>query len=461
MDFSSANTVFWEPFLQLGVLSIILLVTNIVQRKIKLFQKIIFPTGILMGFVILFLRTKGILELNVIHLETIAYHALAIGSIAFALRVPTKGLYSSSLTGLKSGALILSTQLVTALAGLAVTITLGLIALPGLHKATGIALPMIYMSGPNLASFFGGAFRAVGMPTPPGNRFGFSLAIISFIITTVIGIILLNIFKLTGRLRKPGSEMNFESSVTIDAYLHEKELPFSKSLDRGTLQFALILLVYLGTYWVVHFMCYALYIISPAISNAIGPMLWGFHFLVGLILAIALRKVLQAFQVAELMTYQVQNNYLLGRIAGVAFDVMMITGIASINLDNLVGYNLLFVALAVVGPIPASFFVYFVCKKLYPDYATEGFFSMYGTLMSGLASGILLLREVDPEFKTPAATNLVSGSVYGLLLGIPAPIMAAIASHSAIRTYVIFVLYIIYILILLYVMFKAGKKKRS
>ena len=158
------------------------------------------------------------------------------------------------------------------------------------------------------------------------------------------------------------------------------------------------------------------------------------------------------------MKHQLQNNQLLSRIAGAAFDIMMVTGIASMTFEHLVGYRPLFWVMAIVGPFPALFFLYFVCKKFYPDYACEGFFSLYGSLTGGIGSGILLLREVDPDFKTPAATNLMSGTVFGILFGFPALILASIAGGGDTATYVVFVLYIIYIIILLYIILKAGKK---
>ena len=51
-----------------------------------------------------------------------------------------------------------------------------------------------------------------------------------------------------------------------------------------------------------------------------------------------------------------------------------------------------------------------MCKKLYAEYPEEGFLGMFGMLTGTISSGILLVREIDPELKTPAANNLVSGS---------------------------------------------------
>lgn len=456
MDFSSANTMLWEPVIQMGIISIWFLVVHLFREKVKFLKKLMIPTAMLTGFLLLFLRTKGILELSTDLLETIAYHAMLIGTIALALRVPTKGTFATRFLGVKNGAVITSTCLVQALTGLTVSIIFGCTVMPGLFKAAGLALPMAYIPGPSQAAISGGAFQGIGMPL--GTVFGSSLAVIGFMVSIIVGIIVLNIFNFRGKLPKQDDTRTFDCAVAIDTPSGEKEIPVLKNIDRLTIQASLIMIIYLATYWVVYFICYALYIISPAISDAIGSLFWGLHFLVGALLAMALRVVLNAFLSINIMKHQLQNNQLLSRIAGAAFDIMMVTGIASMNFEHLVGYRPLFWVMAIIGPFPALFFLYFVCKKFYPDYACEGFFSLYGSLTGGIGSGILLLREVDPDFKTPAATNLMSGTVFGILFGFPALILASIAGGGNTATYVVFVLYIIYIIILLYIILKAGKK---
>lgn len=52
-------------------------------------------------------------------------------------------------------------------------------------------------------------------------------------------------------------------------------------------------------------------------------------------------------------------------------------------------------------------------------------------MMTGTVStGILLLREVDPTFQTPAANNLVIGSSVAILLGFPILLMVGLAPQS-------------------------------
>ena len=140
---------------------------------------------------------------------------------------------------------------------------------------------------------------------------------------------------------------------------------------------------------------------------------------------------------------------------------MIVSGIASINFDDLSGYWLPFLLMAVAGGAVTYFYLIYMSRKVYKGYENEGFFSMYGMLTGTLSSGILLLREIDPELKTPAANNLVIGSSFGIIFGAPMLVLVSLAGESDRMTYVTFGLCVIYLLILLLIIFKVGKKNKK
>ena len=160
------------------------------------------------------------------------------------------------------------------------------------------------------------------------------------------------------------------------------------------------------------------------------------------------------------MNRQYQNNYLLNRISGLAFDIMIVAGIASINISDLQGMMIPFVLMAVIGGIVTFIYLKYMCKKVYPNYEQEGFFSMYGMLTGTISSGVLLLREIDPGFKTPAATNLVTGSSFGILFGAPVLLLVSMAAKSTVMVFVVLLLATIYLVFLLFYIFKVGNRKK-
>lgn len=82
---------------------------------------------------------------------------------------------------------------------------------------------------------------------------------------------------------------------------------------------------------------------------------------------------------------------------------------------------------------------------------------MFGMLTGTISSGILLLREIDPSYKTPAATNLLSGSSFGILLGAPMLILIGLAPKSDSMLYLVLGLMVVYLALLLLFMLKVKR----
>jgi len=149
------------------------------------------------------------------------------------------------------------------------------------------------------------------------------------------------------------------------------------------------------------------------------------------------------------MTRQYQNNYLLNRISGLAFDLMIVAGIASIDISDLRGLWLPFALMSLAGAWTTFFFVRRLTRSLTPDFAEESFVAMYGMLTGTISSGVLLLRQIDPLYKTPAADQLVIGSGTGILFGAPMLILIGFAPQSEAMLFLTIALCAIYLGILM------------
>jgi ESS family glutamate:Na+ symporter len=275
----------------------------------------------------------------------------------------------------------------------------------------------------------------------------------------VVGVVFLNVFTRKSKVARFSDKKNISGSVTVDTFQDTNEIPISESVDKLSIQVAMVAVVYLVTYLIIWGVTSLLEMISPGLAASVSTLLWGFNFIVGSMVGMGCRVLFRYLRWAKVMNYQYQNNYLLSRISGLAFDVMIVAGIASINIEDLRGFWLPFGLMAVLGGIVTFVYLWFMCKKLYPGYSYEGFFSMYGMLTGTISSGILLLREIDPEFETPAANNLVSGSSFGIVFGVPMLLLISMAAKSAMMTWVALGLIFLYLAVLLMFIFKAGKKK--
>ena len=458
MDFSAANTGLWGPIIQIGVIAGLILLANVLRRKIAWIRRSMMPTAVLAGFLMLFLKAVGVLRMvDVSFLEALTYHALALGFIAMSLRVPEKTSGSGAWIGSKSGALIVSTYLVQAVAGMAICAILAYTVMPGMFKAAGILLPMAYGQGPGQANNIGTTYEALGMAG--GRSFGLSLAAVGYLCACVVGVIFLNVYHRKGWIcRREGKIIS--GSVTVDTFQDENEIPISESVDKFSVQAALVLLVYLVTYLVTWGITAALEAVAPGVAATVSTLLWGFNFILGSAIAILFRTLFKGLHAIKWMTHQYQNNYLLSRVSGLAFDVMIVAGIASIDIGDLAGNWLPFLLLAVAGAVVTFVYLRRMCRKLYPDYAYEGFFSMYGMLTGTISSGVLLLREIDPAFSTPAANNLVTGSSFGIIFGVPVLVLVGMAPKGDLMFYLTFGAVLLYLAVLLLFLLRVGKKRK-
>lgn len=458
MDYSAANTALWAPMVQVGIIAGILLLANVLRRKIPFIRKSLMPTAVLGGFLLLILKYVGIINVSTSFLEILTYHALGIGFIAMSLRVPEKKSDTGALIGSKSGALIVSTYLVQAITGLIISLALAYTIMPDLFKASGILLPMAYGQGPGQANNVGATYEALGMTG--GRSFGMSLAAAGFLCACIVGVVFLNVYTKKGKLKTVESDTYVSGSVTIDTFQDENEIPIEESVDKLSVQVALILLLYLLTYLVTWGISSGLTSIAPGLGATVSTLLWGFNFIIGSVVAMGCRVLFAYLRKMKIMNRQYQNNYLLNRISGLAFDIMIVAGIASINISDLQGMMIPFVLMAVIGGIVTFIYLKYMCKKVYPNYEQEGFFSMYGMLTGTISSGVLLLREIDPGFKTPAATNLVTGSSFGILFGAPVLLLVSMAAKSTVMVFVVLLLATIYLVFLLFYIFKVGNRKK-
>ena len=457
MEFSASNTALWNIVVQFGIIAIAILIATLLGRKLPFIRRTLLPTSVLAGFLLLLARNLGVLQLNTDILEMTTYHGIAIGFIAMSLRIPNRAERDGGgLTGPKSGALIVSTYLVQALLGLAISFLLAYTVMPGLFKASGILLPMGYGQGPGQANNIGSSYEALGFAG--GRSFGLSLAAAGYLCACVVGVVYLNILRRRSSRSLP-HERGALGAVTEDDFQQNGEIPVAESIDRFSIQVVLVVIVYLLTYLVSYGIDALLGAVAPGLAKTVSPLLWGFNFIIGSALAILVRTVLKALRRSNIMTRQYQNNYLLSRISGVAFDMMIVAGIASINIEDLSGLWAPFLLMAVAGGAVTLVYLQWICRRIYPNYYYEGVVSMYGMLTGTISSGVLLLREIDPSFETPAANNLVVGSGFGILFGAPMLVLIGMAPESTAMTFTVFGLCAAYLALLLVFLLRVGRKK--
>jgi len=426
----------WQWLVQFCILAVALLLGNVLRTQIPFLKKSLLPSALLGGLLLLLFKAfPGCREIiNKPMMEIVTYHALGLGFVALALKNNKVESKSSGMKVIETGALTAATYVIQGIIGLVVSILFFLVGKKFFYAA-GLLLPMGYGQGPgqalNIGKIYTGWAEAQGIDFA-GADFGLSIAAMGFIVGSLIGVIYMNILRRKGKL----SSKKIEAAQVnkLEDYEGKGEIPDAESIDKLSVQICMVLfvyfLVYLFTNWIQGMD------LGNFGTNTLKPLLWGFNFLLGTLFGIAFKNILKVFKKQRIMEREYINNYMLNRIGGFCFDIMIVAGTAAISFDEFGKFVLPFSIICALGAIVTFVYVLWISKHLYPDYKYEGFFSMFGMLTGTASNGMILLREIDPKFETPAANNLVLQALAAVVLGFPVLLLVGIAPQSLQSTWI-------------------------
>jgi ESS family glutamate:Na+ symporter len=222
-------------------------------------------------------------------------------------------------------------------------------------------------------------------------------------------------------------------------------------MDKMTIQVAIVL----ATYGISYFMMFGL----GEIASGLKSIIYGFNFLFG-VLAAALAKVfIKMLRKTKIMHKQYTNDFLMNRLSAFFFDLMIVAGIGAIRLDLLRDTWWVVLLLGVVGAISTYFYNRYVARKLFPLYSEEQFLVMYGMLTGTASTGVMLLREADPAYETPAADNLVYQNLPAIIFGFPLMFLATMAPEQPYLVLLILFLFFVVMNVILFRSFIFKRKK--
>ena len=420
----------WQWLVQFCILATALLLGNVMRTKIPFLNRSLLPSALLGGLLLLiFKQIPDCREIiNKPMMEIVTYHALGLGFVALALKNNKIESKSTPMKVIETGALTASTYAIQGIVGLIISILFFYFG-KRLFYTAGLLLPMGYGQGPGQALNFGKIFTTWATEQGidfPGADFGLSIAATGFVVGSVIGVVYMNILRKKGILSR--KKIHDAQTNTLADYESKGEIPDAESVDKLSMQICMVLfvyfLVYLFTNWIQGME------LGNFGTNTLKPMLWGFNFLIGTLFGILFKNILRMFKKVKLMSREYINNYMLNRISGFCFDIMIVAGTAAINFEEFGKFLLPFIIIVSAGAIVTFIYVLWISKHLYPNYKYEGFFSMFGMLTGTASNGMILLREIDPKFETPAANNLVLQTLSAIVLGFPVLLLVGFAPQS-------------------------------
>ena len=438
-----------------------LLAANLLKKSFRWLRVSLIPTSVLGGLLLLavsltyqavtgnnFFNANAFGGSGAATLEIVTYHCLALGFIATTMK-PDGGKLTRErqVEIFNTGLTTVATYLLQAVLGFGITIIAAKV-IDGFFAAAGVLLPFGYGQGTGQALNYGGIyendFGFVG-----GKSFGLTVACMGFLSASLGGVAHLYILKKKGHILDRGRG---DSSLDMGEVQGEGEIPMQESMDKITVQLAFIALAY--------FIAQLMMIILGNLIPGMKSVIYGFNFLLGVAAATLVKLVLNFLNRHGLVRRKHTNDFLMTRCSNFFYDLMVVAGVAAIRLGILESYWGIMLVLGVVGLVVTYVYNLFVAKRLFPAYPQEQFLMMYGMLTGTASTGVILLREIDGDFKTPAADNMVYQNLPAIALGFPMMLLATLAPVKPVLTMVILVVFFLVLQVVLFRSFLFRRRKK-
>jgi len=412
----------FEPMLTFGFLSIMLLLGIILRNKLRFFQYFLIPSCLLGGILGLVFISTGIVKIEASALENFAYHFFNISFISVGLSGSNEN-EKNTIRGkdyIKGSAWMAVIQSISfslqSVIGVAVVILLGIFGMK-LFPTFGFLVSLGFEEGPGQALSFGKVWETIGFEH--AATIGLTFAALGFLFSFFVGVPIANwgIRKGLSTLAPSFLPKHFLKGIIPKD--HKKESAGNLTMHSGnieTLAFhaALIGLVYILAYFVT-------LLLGKILPPDVAKMLWGFFFFIGMVIAFLVRISMKKLKIDHLIDSGLQR-----RITGFAVDYLIVSTVMAIQVVVIWKYIIPISIIAVISGFATTLMVIFLGRRLW-SYNIERSVTIYGTVTGTVSSGLLLLRIVDPEFKTPVAVeiglmNLFMVPVilgYGILINAP------------------------------------------
>ncbi|MGI6774303.1 sodium/glutamate symporter [Acetomicrobium sp.] len=405
----------WSVFVDFALMGGLLVLSQYLRAKIKLFQSLLLPAALIAG------ALAWVLGPNGIHILPFSNSVGTYASILIILVFASMPIGDEPVDWKKSGRGIGQmfsnlTGIALAQYGLGMAISLYILGqVWKLHPGFGLMLATGFYGGHGTAAAVGSAFESLGC-WDEALALGMTSATVGIIGGIVGGVSLINWAtrkKITNFITTP-SELPQELRTGIVPKPNQK--PYGKatvssiSIDPITFHVGIILIPSVLGYYISNWL------------GTINPNLKIPEFASALIVAYVVQLILRGTGAHEYVDRSTVN-----RISGVATDFLIVAGMESIKLSVVVKYAIPLTILFVFGFLLNWFWFSRIGFNMAHENPFERNIFVWGAACGVVTTGILLLRVVDPEFKSrtleDAAMALVANRPIVIALTAFPPIM--------------------------------------
>ncbi|MDK7135200.1 sodium/glutamate symporter [Corynebacterium sp. UMB4614] len=403
----------FDVVMDIGWISVLLIVGNLMRRFIPWFQKLLIPAPITAGLLGLLLGPNGLGLIQFSeHFGDYATILIAVvfGALPFTMNFDAKVRQGARTMWSYSVGMYLGQWGFFALLGV-----LLFAPLFGTPDWFGIMLPVGFVGGFGVAAAVGGALDSAGMTE--ATSLGFTAAAVGMFSAIIGGVI----FARWGSKRGHTNELPRLDQLPEEMRTGIISLPGQRpSVGRATTSpssiepIALHIAVLTVTIFLANILTNWLNETFPALSFPLFAM----AFLVGLAGVGALHL---------LKAPHYLDNKLMGSVSGASTDFLVAVGIASIVPAVVASYIVPLIILFLVGLAFCLFLFFYVAPRTFDHGWFERAVFSWGWATASVATGIAVLKIVDPEMRSGTLEEFGMAYVGFAPFEIAAAILAPIA----------------------------------
>ncbi|SDD03623.1 glutamate:Na+ symporter, ESS family [Melghirimyces thermohalophilus] len=388
----------WYLFIDIGLISMLLLMGTFLRAKIRMVQSLFLPASIIAGGLGLILGPNGFQILPFTSyiaeypevLIAVIFGAIPVGAAKVRWsqtfkRVRNMWLYSMLLTTLMWGGGALFGYII-------------LSSVWDLPDGFGLILGAGFVGGHGTAAAIGQAYSSLGWDE--AMSLGFTSATVGIISSIVGGLILIksNARKNQTQFIKDIDQLPEELRTGLIKEEKRKSMGddtvSSISIDPIVFHFSVISVIVLIGYYLQE-------VLGQAFPNVSLPLL-SLAYVVGLVFQIAFRRL----GVDAYIDKRVVN-----RISGTATDLLVAFGMTSIKLSVVAKYAYPLILLFIFGLFWAWCIYRFIAPRVFYRHWFENALFGWGWSTGTVAMGMALLRIVDPDTKTTTLEDYSLGYI--------------------------------------------------
>lgn len=401
-------------FLALGFIGACIYFGVLLRSKVRCFQNFLVPSCMIGGITGMILMNLKLIPLDVELFQTIAYHFFIISFISIGLTpqitVPGQTGRNKQIArgafwmGLMNGGSMASQALIGCLLFLVFSAI-------GIHFPLqfGLFLPLGFTQGPGQALAIGKAWEASGLTN--AVTMGLAFGAIGFLFAFFVGIPLINWgirngFSSLGKVELPtffsrGTFLKKEQNEPLGI-----QTTHSGNVDSLAFQVCGVAIIYM--------LAYSFFALMDKLFGGLDATVWGFFFFFGLLLGILFKVIMGKTGSGHLLDRGSQI-----RITGLSVDILLTATLISVKAGVVWEYIVPLLIVCLVGGIWTTFYVIYFGRRS-GEMGFERMIVQYGVNTGTVSTGLLLLRVVDPDFKTTAAleTGLYSLAATPFITGV-------------------------------------------